>query len=242
MEEITKVCFGIQARSTSSRFPGKILKEIEPGKSMLRVVIDNVDSSAFYLNRRADRTRVNATVAVLVPKGDPAVKIAQQRSIVIEGSEYDVLSRYYELAERMDSDYVVRITADCPMVPPWLMSDHILIAVKRGYDYCSNVFEAVRTALDGHDVEVISRAAIKWAHENATEPSDREHVTTILRSAKRPAWMKVGCVMHRVDESHIKKSVDTPEELERAKDELRRLKEKMILAEHMFGKDHVHKI
>lgn len=222
--------------------PGKILKEFQPGKTMLRVVIDAVDNSAFYINRKTDRIGIRASYAVLLPTGDPAIREARVRASVIEGPEQDVLARYHLLAERFDPDFIVRITADCPFVPAKLMTDVIMVATHRQnqYDYCANVYEPVRTAMDGHDIEVISRKALNWAHENASDPYDREHVTPIFRSSKRPEWMKVGCVMHPIDLSSLKMSVDTPEEFQAQSDAKRKYLEKIKLADQMFGRAHVH--
>ena len=242
MPDIINVCFGIQARSTSVRFPGKILQEIEPGQSMLRYVIRSVDRSAFYLNRATHRTGIKASYAVLLPHGDRAAALASRSAPVLEGPEHDVLTRYQMMADQMGADYIVRITADCPLIPPPLLSDLVNITIHNQYDYCSNVFEIVRTAIDGYDVEVMSKKALQWAHDTATDPSDREHVTLILRGSKRPEWMKMGCAMHFMDDSSRKCSVDTKEELDQLREDRKRYLEKMRLAEQIFGRSHVHRV
>jgi spore coat polysaccharide biosynthesis protein SpsF (cytidylyltransferase family) len=242
MSEITNVVFGIQARSTSTRFPGKILEEIEPGKSMLKLIIRTADRSSYYLNRSTDRTGIRASYAVLMPYGDPASSAAHRSAAVIEGPEHDVLTRYHMMANQLDAQYIVRITADCPFLNPPLLSDHVKIAVANKYDYCSNVFEVVRTSMDGHDVEVISRKALEWANQMAKDPYEREHVTPIFRGPKRPDWLTLGCVMESMDESGRKVSIDTREELEAMKAEHKKYLEKLRLAEEIFGKHHVHRV
>ena len=242
MASITRVCFGIQARSTSTRLPGKVLREVAPGRPLLRYVLDSVNSSVQYLNKKTHQHGIMANLAVLCPVGDPAVAYAKTMYPVIEGPEHDVLARYFTLAEKMDSDYFVRITADCQRLPPRVMSSIVLHAVNHRYDFASNAFETVRTAIDGHDVEIMSKRALEWAHKTATDPSEREHVTLIFKGSARPDWLQTLCIMHPTDESTVKYSIDTEEELDRFSDERRRYRDKYRLAEQMFGKDHVFRV
>lgn len=242
--KVIQVCIGIQARSTSHRFPGKVFELID-GKEMLRHVVDAADKSAFYMNRTTHKTGISVSYTVLCPKGDPVKAKYETRVAVIEGPEQDVLTRYLMLAKRMSADYAVRITGDCPLVPPFLITKHIKIAIQNQYDYCSNVHPDYRTAIDGYDVEVISRRALDWAHLNASEPADREHVTTILRTAKfseAPEKFKSGHVTGYLNQSHIKLSVDTEDDLEAVRVEHERLRNRVEPARGKYGKSHVHQV
>jgi spore coat polysaccharide biosynthesis protein SpsF (cytidylyltransferase family) len=236
-----RVCIGIQARSTSSRFPNKVF-EVIAGKEMLRHVVDAVDKCAFYLNRNSHRSGVEVSHVILCPKGDPIKAKYETRTAVMEGPEDDVLTRYYIMANRMDADYIVRITGDCPLVPPYLISKHIKVAIANEYDYCSNVDEGYRTAIDGYDVEVVSRRALEWANENAKEPRDREHVTTILRTQKFTESFKCGLVVNFLNQSHVKLSVDTLDDLEAVRVESDRVNKNIEKARAKFGRNHVHQI
>jgi spore coat polysaccharide biosynthesis protein SpsF len=241
MDSIKHVCIGIQARSTSARFPRKVF-ELIGGKPMLRHVIDTCDKSAFYTNRHTLYSKIRVSIAILCPYKDEIVRNFGTRGLpIIEGPEQDVLSRYALMAKSLEADYIVRVTADCPLLPHYLITKHIKLAVVNEYDYCSNVDEKVRTAIDGHDVEVISRRALEWADRHAQDPSLREHVTQILRSNQVPQDFKRGAVIGFLNQSHIKLSVDTPEDLERVRIEYERAKNPAETAEALFGKHHVHK-
>lgn len=152
---------------------------------------------------------------MLVPEKDRIIELYHKRRdiILIAGSENDVLSRYKKACDLLKCNYMVRITSDCPLLPPYIISRHIMAAVDYGYDYISNVHPLTRTAADGWDCEVISKKLIDWVDKNASKKEDREHVTTKIRDDS-PLWAKIGNTGCFGDWSHLKVSVDTQEELE----------------------------
>lgn len=241
MPDQVNVVIGIQARSTSKRFPGKIFQPIGD-KTLLDSIIDLAFKSANYINLHTKRTGINVRVAVLVPTGDEAARMCRKRRItVIEGSENDVLSRYVDMADKLEADYIVRLTADCPVLPPYVITKAVNTAIKNNYDYCSNVDPRFRTAPDGFDVEVVSRRALHWMNTNTTNTYHREHVTSILRSEEKPKEFTVGAIINYIDLEDLKLSVDTQEDLKRVQDHIRRLESKIEMAEMLLGKDAVHR-
>ena len=218
-----KVVIGIQARSTSQRFPRKVFEKID-GKEMLQHVLDAADEACLYINKFTAKNDVKVSTCVLVPVGDEIVSRYRYKSVVFEGHEEDVLKRYKMMSDALDPDYIVRITSDCPLLPSYLISKSINVATKGNYDYVSNVDENIRTCVDGHDVEIMSRAALDWADECATFERDREHVTPILRSNKIPTKFRVAHIVGHLYQPNIKLSVDTKEDLERVKREYSEIK------------------
>lgn len=239
MPAINNIVIGIQARSTSKRFPRKVFEMID-GKTVLQHVIDACKSCQSYVNQFADRNHAVVSTVLLVPHGDEIVKALSHRIQIIEGPDDDVLTRYKLASDLLNPDYIVRITADCPLMKADLIRKHIISAIKNSYDYCSNVDPIARTAIDGHDVEVMSKRALDWLNDTATELADREHVTTLLRSDKVPDDFRVGHIIGNLDQSHIKLSVDTPEDLERVKCEYFRRKDAYSAAVGKFNKENVH--
>lgn len=205
-----KVLIAIQARSTSSRLPGKA-RMLLNGVPILERVINAAKKSQYFINC-APRYRVNTEVCLLVPRGDPLGEEYKNHCPVIEGPEDDVLTRYHMALTTFNPDYIVRVTADCPLIPPFVITGHIIRAVQHQYDYVSNVDPRVRTAPDGHDCEVVSNRLMKWLDTHAVEKYDREHVTTLVRSDP-PPWAETANILGHVDESHLKLSVDTEEDL-----------------------------
>lgn len=239
MLSINKVCIGIQARSTSKRFPGKV-HELIDGKSVLDHVIDVCLKAAGYVNQYTYKNHALVKVSVLVPEGDEIAELYQNRVSVVEGDEDDVLSRYQKMAEKHDADYIVRITADCPRIPEFIISKHIMVALKNKYDYLSNVHEGLRTAPDGFDCEVISRKALEWLSDNAKERYDREHVTPMLRR-NPPSWASRGINVGYNDLHGIKLSIDTREDFEAAVKDQEAVDKITREAKLLYGSNHVHK-
>lgn len=201
----------IQARSTSKRLPGKSL-EIIDDMVMVEHVLDAAKKAAFLFNRQRLSNSGGASVCLLVPRGDALVE-AMAGNVIIQGSEEDVLSRFESAVVKYSPDYVVRLTADCPVLTETIIHRHIHCAVENNLDYFTNTYPGLSTFIDGQDVEVISSKLIRWVFKNASKPSHREHVTTLIKEAP-PAWAKIGVLVGRMDLSHIKFSVDTKEELE----------------------------
>lgn len=240
MVEIKNVVIGIQARSTSTRYPGKILEDID-GKPMIQRVVDNANECARYMNRHQLKTRVLISVVCVVPTGDTVIPYLKNNRIrYFEGAEHDVLSRYLQMAERLDADYVVRVTADCPNLPPPYIQKAIKSTLMNHYDYFSNVDEDCRTAPDGYDVEVMSRPLLRYADEHAKTPPEREHVTLFMRKSP-PDWAQRGFMEHYADLSHLKWSVDEEVDRERVTADRQSIRRKREIAEAKYGRQHVHK-
>jgi spore coat polysaccharide biosynthesis protein SpsF len=238
MSESKNVVIGIQARSTSERFPRKVFADI-CGKPMLQHVIDACDSSALKVNRDRAYNRLTAQVVLLVPTGDEIVERFRGKVPIFEGPEHDVLSRYAQMAEKYQADFIVRVTGDCPLIPPPLISKHITTAVLNRYDYCSNVDEEIRTSPDGFDCEVISRRLLNYANETAQSPRFREHVTLFMRETP-PAWAVTGHVNNYVDLSGQKWSVDTQEDLERVRAQYESKESKRTRGLAIHGRRSIH--
>ena len=161
----------VQARMSSSRLPGKVLADVgsEPMLSLL-------------LRRLARAQRIDrVVVATSVESEDAAVAdVAHGLGVdVARGPLDDVLERFVQAMDAFAGP-VVRITGDCPLIDPSLVDSAIAAFLARpGCAYASNI--AVRTYPDGLDVEVIEPAALRVADAEATDPSDREHVTALVR-------------------------------------------------------------
>lgn len=239
MAPSTRVTIGIQARSTSSRLPGKV-DRLLGSKTVLSHVISQCEQAAMVLNRYNDKNGLMVQTVVCVPEGDPIKRNYGQDIKVIEGPEGDVLKRYRILSDQMRSDYVVRITSDCPLITDFIIHKHVTVAVKNRYDYLSNVDPRCRTSADGMDCEVISRKLLEWMDENATQPLEREHVTPMARE-NPPSWASRGFIINALNLSALKLSLDTLEDEEKIKAAYREVQERMQIAEEIYGKSQIHR-
>lgn len=161
-----------QARTGSTRLPGKVLKEIE-GKSLLQIHLDRLKNCK-NVNEIIVATTVNEEDNVIF---DKAIEWGYTAS---RGSESDVLDRFYQAVKDKKVDWIVRVTSDCPLIDSELVDDVIGFAQDKNIDYCSNGF--VENFPDGQDVEVFKFSALEKAWQNATLLSEREHVTPYIRN------------------------------------------------------------
>jgi spore coat polysaccharide biosynthesis protein SpsF len=142
---------------------------------------------------------------------DAVVAFCKQEGIpCFRGSEDDVLDRYYQAAKWMSADVIVRITADCPLIDPDIVDKVVRVYMNGNYDYVSNTNPP--TYPDGLDTEVFSLEALKHTWHEARLRSEREHVTPYIR--KHPELFRTGNVAYREDLSHIRWTVDEPQDLE----------------------------
>ena len=130
---------------------------------------------------------------------------------VFRGSEQDVLSRYRKAAETFDADVVVRVTSDCPLIDPSTLTK--LVGMMDGkYDYVGTNYPR-RTYPVGLDCEAMTRSAILRADREATDPYDREHVTSFFY--RNPEKFSIGTLSRQSDGSALRLTLDTPEDFER---------------------------
>ena len=165
-----KISLITQARMGSTRFPGKVLKKIN-GIELLELHVD-----------RLKKSKKISEIIVATTKNDED-KIIYEKSINLgvksfKGSELDVLDRYYQVAKIENSDWVVRVTSDCPLIDPNLIDNVVQFAINKDKDYCSN--RLIESYPDGQDVEVIKFKALEKAWKSAKLNSEREHVTPYI--------------------------------------------------------------
>ena len=191
----------IQARISSTRLPGKVLKKIE-GKTVLEHVINRT---------KAAKNISDVVVATTVKKED--IKIVQLCAnlgiSVFCGSEDDVLDRYYQAARLFKADHIVRITSDCPLIDPQVIDKVIELYFQKKADYASNTM--IETYPDGLDTEVFPFKALKRAWENAKLSSEREHVTSYIRN--NPNIFKIVNLKCNIDLKDKRWTIDEPEDL-----------------------------
>jgi spore coat polysaccharide biosynthesis protein SpsF len=195
----------VQARMGSTRLPGKVLRPLL-GSPMLERQLERLGRC---------RTADHVLVATTDNSADDAIAtfVARQHNVgLYRGPEEDVLARYCQAARRASADIVVRITADCPLIEPALVDRCVLVMLAQADDfhYVSNCHR--RTYPRGLDVEVVRTDALYTAEDEATETFDREHVTPYIW--RRPDRFKMKDVMDSEDNSHLRWTVDTPEDFE----------------------------
>ena len=117
---IPKVVVISQARMTSSRLPGKILKEVG-GVPLLQYHIERLQNPNWEV---MVATTVNA-------EDDGVEEFCKHHHLrCYRGSESHVLSRYSEAARESNADVVVRVTSDCPLIDSSLIQEGLTAYLK----------------------------------------------------------------------------------------------------------------
>ncbi|MCD6231210.1 glycosyltransferase family protein [Candidatus Aerophobetes bacterium] len=160
----------VQARTSSTRLPNKVLKELPYGSNI--TVLEQV------IKRLNKSQKLNEIIIATTEEleDDEIVKIADKRDVKwFRGNKENVLSRYYFAAKKNNIDIVVRIMSDCPCIDPEIIDLVINEHIKRVADYTSNS-SLVRTYPHGLDVDVFNFNALEKAYKNAEKDYEKEHV------------------------------------------------------------------
>ena len=215
----------IQARMTSNRLPGKVLKPLAGEPMILRVL------------QRIEHICGVDDICLAVPESDihdPIVEVASKKVGIFRGDEFDVLDRTLKAGHMMKADTVMRITSDCPIIDP-KVSSLVLSAFS-----CSEVVYA-RTAPStgyphGFDTEVFTIEALAAAHARALSSNDREHVTPFIR--RHPDQFPTLELDFQPDRRHWRLTVDTREDY----DLVSRIYDRLYSADPLFGFDSLEKL
>jgi spore coat polysaccharide biosynthesis protein SpsF (cytidylyltransferase family) len=196
-----------QARVGSTRLPEKVLKTIG-GKTLLQMHLERILRSGCISKLKVATTEEAGSEAIVTIANTVGVES-------FRGPTDDVLARFYLCALPESPDYIVRLTADCPLIDPREIDKIIHEGTKGNYDYASNTLEP--TFPDGMDAEVFKFSALKNAYEEATLKSDREHVTPYIwrnSSVKGGNLFKSLSLKNDIDFSKIRLTVDTQEDFD----------------------------
>lgn len=197
-----KVTAIVQARTSSSRLPGKVLKEIL-GKPMILLELERIRQCR-YIDEIVLATSLDESDALL------AKTVKNAGYPVYLGNLNDVLDRYYQCAKLYSSEHVVRITGDCPVIDPQIVDSVICKHLQEGNDYTSNTLGKT-TFPDGLDTEVIKYTALEQAWKEANLTSEREHVTQYI--VKHPEIFRQGSLLCEIPGLGDERwTVDEPED------------------------------
>jgi spore coat polysaccharide biosynthesis protein SpsF len=191
----------IQARMGSRRLPGKVLARIG-GRSLLERCILRLRPSGLPI-----------IVATTELREDDEVEAEARRldARVFRGERDDVLARYLGAAKTFGAEQIVRATADNPFVDP----DATRRVLQHGQHL--DVDHVVECGLPvGAAVEAIRVGSLQRAATVATDPYDREHVTSLIRRDPRFTSLRaVAPADHR--RPGLRLTVDTEPDLEFAR-------------------------
>jgi len=188
----------------SERLPGKVLRPI--GRlPLLGHVVGRL--------RRMRHTAVVVVATGANPRNDAIEQwCAHEEVRCFRGSEDDVLDRYYQCAQRLGLDPVVRLTADNPFTDIWELDRLIEQHLREGNEL-THSFGSLPV---GAGAEIFGLAALERSYREGHAPHHREHVDEYMLENPalfRTAALEVPSAKRRPD---VRLTVDTEEDYRRA--------------------------
>jgi spore coat polysaccharide biosynthesis protein SpsF len=168
----------IQARMSSSRLPGKVMLPLA-GRPMV-----------WHVWNRAIRCKEveEVIVATSTDISDDAIALFCEKQDIgcYRGSLDNVLDRFLGVIDEYPSEYIVRITCDCPLIHPPLIDEQLKAVREFDGDmvWCTDTGDA----LEGQGV--ISVRALRYIEEHSDDPDDLEHAGSVF-TAKNPGAFRI---------------------------------------------------
>jgi spore coat polysaccharide biosynthesis protein SpsF (cytidylyltransferase family) len=189
----------IQARFSSVRLPGKVLRPLA-GRPMLAHLIDRL-----RMAKRVD----DIVVATSTGKDDDAIAAlcAGLGVRCFRGPLDDVAERLARAAEEAGAAAFVRISGDSPLVCPGILDAVIALYEAQNVDLATNV--QARTFPKGLSVEAIRVDALRRA-QKMMRPGEAEHVTPPFY--RHASEFRIVNLASGHDWGAVQMSVDTPDD------------------------------
>ena len=185
----------LQARQNSTRYPNKILEKI----SGVPLII--------FLLKRLEMSKKVDQIVTAIPKNKNNAKLKnllkKYNYRYYEGSEKNVLNRFYFCAKKFKGSNIIRITADCPLSDPKIIDNFIEIFKRKKLDYLSN--GSPPSFPDGFDIEIFKFNALKQSYLKSKTSYQKEHVTPFIRENK---FFSKYNVQNKEDLSNLRLTVD----------------------------------
>lgn len=214
-----KLVYIVQARMGSTRLPGKILRPLYKGKSILDLQIEKL-TKGISTNQIIIATSVNA-------KDDVLARYGMDNNLeVYRGSENDVLSRFVTVMDRVDATHCVRICADNPFLNTSLLEQ---VLSYEEADYVSHHDMDGSPAMQTHIgifSEYVSKESLERIRNTTVDPLYREHVTNYIYSHPDNfdiRWIDMPKGLGAL--KNVRLTVDTQEDFTNVQEVLQDLKE-----------------
>lgn len=161
----------IQVRLGSERLPNKALLPLpfSGGPTLLEHVMQRASAAQGI---------AKVIIATTDQPVDDAIEVMCERRgfACYRGSATNVLERYVKTAQFYGIEAIIRLTGDNPFVSPKTISYTLQQHLVSGIDY--TITEGLPL---GTNIEVVALSALERAASEATEATDKEHVTPYVR-------------------------------------------------------------
>lgn len=160
----------IQARSSSKRFPNKVMQQIN-GYPLISYVYNRV--------KKSNKIKKIFVASSVSNSDDKLVKYCKIKDYkVFRGSLNNVIKRFSQILKKKNIKYFVRINGDSPCIDPKVIDKAVNLFKKKKYDIVTNVFP--RSYPKGISVEVIKSKLIIDLDRKKINKHYREHITSFF--------------------------------------------------------------
>lgn len=187
-----RVVASIEARMASTRLPGKVMADIAGEVTLTRIL----------RRLRLCECLDDIVLATTTSQEDDVLAewAASQAVVCHRGSENDVLTRVAEAHAAMESDIIVEICGDTPLLDPFIID--LAVATFQANDCAVVSTTRVPSFPQGVDVEVFALSDLQEASQQSQDPAIREHVSLyfyehpdryrIINLAAPVSWQRPG--------------------------------------------------
>jgi spore coat polysaccharide biosynthesis protein SpsF len=205
----------LQARTGSTRLPGKILAPLDD-QPALHHVVDRCRHAALI---------DEVVVATTVEPGDGAIAqlCAERGWACFRGSEADVLDRHYQAALAHEAAHVVRVTSDCPLVDVDQLERMVAHHLASGADFTHSLGVWGAGSAHGAAGEVFSMATLEASWREARDPYHREHVDEYVHDQRGRFAIERVDALPELWRPEVRVTLDTAADLELLREIYRRV-------------------
>lgn len=202
-----KIVSTIEARMSSSRLPGKSMKEIL-GKPLLQLLIERVRNC-----QKIDQIVVATTAN---PSDDVIGELAKKTGVnFFRGSENDVLDRVLKAAKSVNADLILELWGDSPLVDSNMLGYLIEYFLENDFDCIGTTLPNFqKTYPIGISALIFPTKILEEVARITQNPVDRENVSNYIY--EHPEKYKIGQLPcpAELNYPHLRLTVDEQEDFD----------------------------
>jgi spore coat polysaccharide biosynthesis protein SpsF len=147
-----KIGIFIEARTGSTRLPGKILKKINSKTSIIEFLIDRIQASLNFKNLIIITTKKK--------EDDRIIRLCKKKNILFfRGSTHDLIKRNLDAAKKFQINDIIQLTSDNPFIDINILKKLKKIYLNKNYEFVSNSVSG--TFPIGSDIRIFKVSSLK---------------------------------------------------------------------------------
>ena len=188
------------------------MKLYQISKKIFKKLYENYSVLDFLLLRIKDTKFVQKFI-LAVPRKDKSQfkELARRYNFeLFEGSEENVLKRFYYAAKKYDLDLIIRITSDSPIISSKILENSIKEFKRRKIDYYNNII--IPSYPHGIHVEILNFKSLQLSYIKSKNKAYKEHVTPFIYN--NPNSFKIYTKVLKKKLNNFRLTIDHKKDLE----------------------------